>query len=364
MKKPNKLSQNQQGMVSITVTVVFIMVIGLVVIGFSQTSRRNSREALDRQLSSQAYYAAETGVNDVMNTVAKRVEEGKEVLSQKECSDTGENGYTRDDGVVRKDGDDVDVQYTCLTVNSEPHNLEWSHVDDSSIVASYEAGGGATKLGTQGFKWKRTDSVTNAKLDDCPKPGTGNPWTNFPDSKTWSNKCPFGVVRVDLFPETPDTLKSAEEAAKATMTVFFYPTRNGSVQSVPYLSGSPNVYGGNVTQGEVRPASCDDEWCQVNITGLEFQKAHVRIKSLYVDSATFRVNAIEGTLKNSQVVIDATGRAQDVLRRIQVRISITGGNSRTYRNGFSDYVLQSGESLCKRFVSSQAYAQNRSSCSY
>jgi Tfp pilus assembly protein PilX len=54
----------QAGMVAIMVTMILMIVISLIVVGFAQISRRNQRQALDRQLSTQAFYAAETGVND------------------------------------------------------------------------------------------------------------------------------------------------------------------------------------------------------------------------------------------------------------------------------------------------------------
>jgi hypothetical protein len=46
---------------------------------------------------------------------------------------------------------------------------------------------------------------------------------------------------------------------------------------------------------------------------------------------------------NAQIQIDATGKAQDVLRRVQVRLpmSLPGKTP--------DYAIQSGSSICKRF---------------
>ncbi|HET6924792.1 MAG TPA: pilus assembly PilX N-terminal domain-containing protein, partial [Candidatus Saccharimonadales bacterium] len=64
MNKQQSIRGDERGMVSIMVTLVMIIVITLIVIGFAQVVRRNQRETLDRQLSTQAYYAAETGIND------------------------------------------------------------------------------------------------------------------------------------------------------------------------------------------------------------------------------------------------------------------------------------------------------------
>src|SRR5689334_4150187 len=62
-------SRQQAGMVSIMVTMILMIVLSLVVIGFAQIARRNSRQSLDRQLSTSAFYAAEAGVNDVRDLI-------------------------------------------------------------------------------------------------------------------------------------------------------------------------------------------------------------------------------------------------------------------------------------------------------
>ena len=54
---------NEEGIVSIVVTLIIMIVLTLIVTGFAQLARREQREALDRQLSAQASYAAESGIN-------------------------------------------------------------------------------------------------------------------------------------------------------------------------------------------------------------------------------------------------------------------------------------------------------------
>ena len=61
---PKRLKQSESGIVSLMMTLVIMLVISLIVIGIAQLSRREQRQALDNQLSTQAFYAAESGVND------------------------------------------------------------------------------------------------------------------------------------------------------------------------------------------------------------------------------------------------------------------------------------------------------------
>ena len=59
------LRKNQDGIVSLIVSITIMIIISLVVISFARLMRTEQEQALDRQLSSQAFYAAETAVNDV-----------------------------------------------------------------------------------------------------------------------------------------------------------------------------------------------------------------------------------------------------------------------------------------------------------
>lgn len=43
------------------ITIVMMVVISLIVVGFTQVANRNRRQSLDRQLSTQAFYVAESG---------------------------------------------------------------------------------------------------------------------------------------------------------------------------------------------------------------------------------------------------------------------------------------------------------------
>ena len=57
----NKL--NQKGMSSILFAMVFIIILSLIGVGFATLVRKDQRETLDKTLSFQAQYAAETAIN-------------------------------------------------------------------------------------------------------------------------------------------------------------------------------------------------------------------------------------------------------------------------------------------------------------
>ncbi len=374
IKRPHLHRKRQDGMVSITVTIVFIMVISLVVLGFSQVSRRNNREALDRQLSSQAFYAAETGINDAMREITKKINRAEPVPKQDTCS--GE--YTKDDGKVDAANE---IAYTCLTVNPVPDELLYSNVADTSLAIplnAVTADGAATVINTMTISWHRTAGNGNStKPATCPKPRTapGIQWTNFPTSSNWSSRCPFGVLRMDIVPTTSENLSDPIVAGKNTLTAFIYPKAGGEGDTITYGNGSQNAYTPNAgaPQGLVQAAGCDEEACKFTVNGLNFSSAYLRIRTVYLDSRTVSVKIGDTTLdadgasgeaflSRAQAVIDATGKSQDVLRRIQVRVPLVGSGSRTTNKSFSDYALQTSDSICKRYIMSPGYSSDLSSC--
>jgi len=89
--------------------------------------------------------------------------------------------------------------------------------------------------------------------------------------------------------------------------------------------------------------------CNVNVTlpATTITNYALRMSALYVDGTVdITASSASGTpidLKNAQIQVDATGKAQDVLRRVQVRLPMN-------RSGKTpDYAIQSGSSICKRF---------------
>lgn len=363
MKQLQNIRQNQAGMISITITVVFIMVISLTVLGFSQVSRKNSKEALDRQLSSQAFYAAEVGANDVRNKVANLEESNQPVPSQTDCK----GSYTINDGEVDAANG---VRYTCVFVDANPPNIHESNVGSGSVVMPLNASVGV--LGEPTLKWKPSTDAAGRKVADCKKPKTdgSQPWTNFPKSADW-NSCPFGLLRIDLTRNDTDTVSKGVDAAIAkTMTIFIYPAAGnvGTPQKINYYKDPVAKTG--VQQGLVVPASCSDSECSLQLAGLDFQKAYMRVRSIYANTQQFAINAQTAPVGgaplytfDAQVEIDSTGRAQDTAKRIKVRISRTGGSSRTDLAGFSDFALQTSDSICKQFISSPVIGKDQSSCS-
>lgn len=329
-----RTSLNERGMVSIMVTMILMIVMSLIVIGFAQVSRRNQRVTLDRQLSTQAFYAAETGVNDARNIINQAIKAGDQPQSKKTCANGGM--YSTLNPIINAADQ---VSYSCLLVNAAPKQLSFDDISTRGTVIPLITESGA--------------NLTSVKLNWQPKTGAGAPNANCPASvdrsfsPTADWDCNYGVMRVDLVPI--NGLRNADQYNADNRTYFMVPFRTGGTNTIDNS--------GNRTFG----VQCNATDCSVTITGLNTNQYYMRVSSVYLDHS-LKITATEtgnvpSALYGAQIVVDATGKAQDVLRRIQVHMPITGSGS---YNQLPDNALESRDSVCKRYSVMQDYFDNGS----
>ncbi|MDB5166051.1 MAG: hypothetical protein JWM37_123 [Candidatus Saccharibacteria bacterium] len=326
MTRPTVRS-NQAGVASIIVTMIMMVVITLIVIGFSQVARRNSRESLDRQLSTQAYYAAETGVNDAINAIKSN----GSIIEKTSCQ--GGAGYTGLSGVLDAT---ANVSYTCLLVNPSPTSLVYSTIEQQkSTVVSLEIDGGIN-LGVLTFKWN-----SDGAGGPPPQCGSGSQW---PTAANW--KCNHAMLRADLT-KVNGGVTNAQGLNNTTTSLYMRP---GPSSSGTIIDGTTKSY--------ISTASCNNSSCTAKIAlapAAQSNRYFLRLTAMYENAKDVQVsgtNAAGSTaaFNNAQVVIDSTGKAQDQLRRISVRVPVGISNSQTLpSNG-----LQTSAAICKRFTTGPA----------
>ena len=125
-----------------------------------------------------------------------------------------------------------------------------------------------------------------------------------------------------------------------TMTTFAVPTKNGT---------NGITFGANTNAAA--GVKCDNTNCTLKVSGMAASdQYYMRARTIYKGAPLEITGQTSGgqevQFTNSQVVIDATGKAQDVLRRLQVRVPVGEVGS---QNQLPDNALQSNDSVCKRF---------------
>ena len=337
----NTLQKDQRGLVSFMVTIIMMLVISLIVIGFTQVTNRNRREQLDRQLSTQAFYAAESGVNAAIAKINVAISTPGGVMPQNTCSSVVVGGYPTSEtnlSITPK------VGYTCILVNPVVPSIITNASQQTSSVFPLNpvnSAGVSTNLTQLTFTWSTPQGVAASNFN-CQSIG------RFPKSSiAVPYMCAFGMLRVDLMYGASGG--SAVELAPKTVTLFMQPLVTGI--SSPTISdfvslGSPK---GIIVGAQYDGASKKTYTAKVSLAGAaQTTQYYARITTLYRDSPRIVVGgSYLGTpvsFKDAQAIIDVTGKAQDVLRRVQVTVPI-----HQYDSIIPEGAVQSTTDVCKRF---------------
>lgn len=327
--------RRQAGMVAIMVTLILMIVISLIVLGFAQISRRTQRQALDRQLNAQAFYAAETGINDTAKLIKDALASGATVPSKPDCASDGGGFYSGLAAVL--DAAD-NVEYTCVIVNPSPPNLVYSNIGSTGTIVPLMVSAGTFDRIT--LIWQSKD-------------GTGTPATNCPNttssifSTTAAWPCGYGVLRFDLVP-TAGAGHSIGSLQANTMSTHVVPLRPGSTGSAQPVAFTP---GANLNR---LSTVCVNTQCSLTINVPAGSQYYMRVLSLYKDVSLQITASSAGTpvnLTGAQALIDVTGKAEDILRRVQVRLPLSGSSA----NQLSDYAFMVTRPVCKRYSVMNGY---------
>ncbi|HSW37299.1 MAG TPA: pilus assembly PilX N-terminal domain-containing protein [Candidatus Saccharimonadales bacterium] len=314
-REQNLLSQ-ERGFASLVVGLILIIVISLVTVGFATLIRREQKNALDKQLSTQAFYAAESGVNDAI----KAIQSGQANLGDgKKCNSLPATGVLSQASSVINST--YGVSYPCVLVNLTPSKLNHQKVGNSSVEDSNSnswtvlaSTAGATPITTLSIQWNSSDGH-NTFPASIPSPAFTKK-ANWHDGAVPPNPYPavlkFSITHLDGGGSLTHT-----SLVNNTFTAFLYPSQ-------PLESPTPTATSAN--QGRVMNGHCSTTTflclTKMNLAGFGSGPYLVHIVSIY-DQSDITITALDSfanpiSFVNTQAVIDSTGKAQDVLRRIQV----------------------------------------------
>lgn len=340
--------KRQAGMAAILITMVTMVVVSLIVIGFVVITSREQGQTLDQQLSTQAFYAAESGVNDAQKVItdALTATPAQPIPGKRNCTtyDSGDVNYNPTyayrTGAATNLDNAHNVSYSCLLVDPDVKSLVYQGLGADSRVIPITTTSPVTKVK---ITWTPPANVPGG-LGSCPGSLYNNGSGNGTFSPTGNWTCNYGVLRADLVPTTSSAANplTTNGLASSTLTGFFEPLKNG---------GSGNLaYPANTGKANLKAAQCvtANSQCTATMHVPSGKNFSLRLNFLYASPATVTITALGGstpvTITGTQVMVDSTGNANGVLRRIQVRLpAIVNGNL------IPDDAIQTNGSLCKRF---------------
>lgn len=351
-----RLSAEQQGFASIVIALIMVLVLSLTTVGFAQLMRREQRSALDKQLTNQAYYAAETGINDATQALNSGF-----TLTKSQCQpytsaqlnamspDQKTAAQSLNDNSVGGNPGSTGASYSCLIINPHPDSLQYT-VDGNETRGTELTGATLNSdppdvqtIGTLEISWQDHNSG-----DTSFAPDNGSNYKFGDATSDWNYT---GMLKTSLTPLSRNAV-DRNSLITNTFTAFLYPNQAGSPADPGTIAAGAGIgnQGGAIVNGNCHRDNLTvkglPRYCNVKITGLNAARYLLTLSGLYQKSdITITAYATAGVTKlsinDAQVLVDSTGKAQDVLRRVQVRVP-----------AHNDYDLPAGTTgtICKQLA--------------
>lgn len=385
MSKINK----QRGATSIFIVVFFTLLIVVLTIGFIRIMIQEQQAASNNDLSQSAYDSAMAGVEDAKRAIraCEQNPGGRACLAieNNQCNTIQDAGIVSTGGSETKirsnnsSGDEEDYlnqAYTCVKVQMDTVDymanlsegrsvvlplraeqefsyilIEWAHKDQSAGNNAY-LGGDSEEL------VKPTDTGTNT----------------LPEKDAWKKDAPSLLRIQSVLPKDANTIPRSDLDGSAVSTFFLRPSSvSGAPDSAPFtISPTPRAAATD-TNTPTQPIAivCSNERytageyaCRalIDIKDVDGGKynipamsnlAMLRLTSLYRDtsvrvslrkSADLSDPGVVVKFSGVQPLVDSTGRASNVFRRVASRLEI-GGKDFPYPENAVDVT----GSFCKNF---------------
>jgi len=329
-------STTQDGFVSIIVCMLIMTILSLITIGFAQIMSREQRQSLDRQLSSQAFYAAESGVNDASVSIAS--------YSSTSCVGSGSDINPTSQNIPG-------VRIACVIARSIVADIQYKNLGtDPHAIKIFPIHTTPANPDRIIIRWTPAAPTILSSVYTA---------ANFPSIASWSAGSSVGALKVYFIP-------FANNDSRATLNnnagmMILRPSTGGAAPNIVHTSISGGGYGATVVSGNCSAAL----GCEVTYTPPSgYTELLMGVTSLYQPNDV-TITATRGgastTFSDVQAFIDSTGRTTDVVRRIQVRKSLIDGY--TLPAGGLEATDASG-GICKRLEITNTGATPGTGCSF
>ena len=345
MVKRISLHDNEDGFAAMVIAVVILVVVSLISLGFAYQMRQEQQTSLNNQLATQAYYAAESAINDAINFISNNPNFNNNKTSCGNMSSTvwsnssPSDFYAEFPSTIKNN-----IAFPCLLVN---FNINHVYVDGISpgqyVTIPLVSSNSLTNIDYIKISWSNSNSSVLSVGNNCsnmhpnqlilPTNSTSDPWD-----------CTVSLVEASIVGSSILNT-SLHSAADMASTAYLYPATTAA--TIPQMNSS-----GNGPQIIPTPYSI-----QNGVASVELQlpgndigtNVYLKLTPFYGNSSSnFSVAAYDSSnnivsTDSAQVSIDATGKAAYVLKRIAIRYP-TG-----ITEGYGGYAIQSSGTICKQF---------------
>ncbi len=306
-------------MASIMFAMFMIIILSLVAIGIASVSRNDQVQTLDKSLSNQAQYAAETAIN----RTARYLVENPNTAPINTCDDLSVPSELRQPLVDAAIDPTISAEITCLLYTTTPTVIVDDNVGNTPAVYSLRTSNG-TPISKIKISWIPGNTVQN---------------TVYP-ANTTSQLTINGSG--DYVPILRAALNNGNAAISGTKVVYMSPIGGGS--------GTYNIVAnesGGIGAGRCINGGSANVNCEITIDIADTTYENVSITSLAGDSG-INIQALDSSdnpvqISGAQMQIDATAKSRDVIKRIVASVPL---NETNWRPGFA---ANASKQLCKNY---------------
>jgi Tfp pilus assembly protein PilX len=365
----------QRGAVSIFIVMFTALLVTIVTASFVQIMLRNQQQASNNDLSQSAYDSALAGVEDAKRALValKACDKNPSLACNNLRSALVNNGQncevladpsvgvtTFSNGESQVGRASMNQAYTCVKVQVVTDSYEGTLDKDQSVVIPLETVDDPNTIAGIRISWFTQDNIPDVDssgnaISQVPKYPTQ---PQLPTAGSWSVQYP-SIMRSQFiqFQDGNLTLDSFDAAnTNNAKTLFLYPAIFGATnldfaadgRQSPSSRNYPAISRCDTTFSLNGGYACSTD-VAVPALGGGTRKAYLQLTSLY-NKSTYKIQILGGSgnvinFDNVQPVVDSTGRASDLFRRIRARVALSEGMPTTY----PDAALHLGKSLCKDF---------------
>lgn len=391
--KIKRMQKRQEGMASIVVVSILVIIMTLISIGFARLMNRNLTNSANRQFSSAATYAAQSAINDVSAYLKQYVTSrpaGSPQPKSDKCNGPnsliGGNGAPPgpfyDDSNLANDSA-RSTSYTCLILDPTPKDLVYQQIQSNkSQIVKISTSAFPGSLDKLLISWQASNPTLASYPPGCPVSAGACTSAVLSDETTWNSNSYIPMLRLTIYP-IPSTGNLANIQANSK-TVFLYPqSPSGNVPVRDYRTLTdgaivpiPCVNTIGVTSGLLDFVGTADYSCNLILNSLaSFFTAPTQIGDVYLrltpiyNQADVKIKANDRfgqqlNFINVQALVDATAKSGGTSKRLQARIDTTSlsasgsgvdFNIASSSDSIPEQSVRSANALCKRIVQTVSF---------
>ena len=390
------VAPREAGFVSLFTVIFFMLLITIITIGFLRIMGIEQQQALDNDLTASAINAAESGVEDGKRAILSYNSTSNSALksalaaafTSTQCDSLTGSATIRNALNLDASGNvignaQLNQYYTCLTVNlNSPNYINGLSAGESDFIplisadpASFERVKVSWHLISQNADGDGDGVPTNYTNDTYLRPlvnVNGNP------TNSWTSQGYPAYLRVQFYGYPNNTSFGRAEIDQRTHTLLLVPTINTNPVAVdentPIDMGVADPRGFDQSKAvmqliKCRPNPAANVGSYACAATLELpnnaalrgpnNSYYMRVTPIYGQthfSLVMQHNGSPVDFKGVQPIVDATGRAADIFRRIQARIRINPPGL------LPNFAAESANTICKNMIVSDGSYYNPNDC--